>query len=352
MNTAIDKNIFVKSNEENYLDLPGVTQVFHHPTFVKVINDLKAPKIHTNDFGGGYKYRSAEDIQEALKPILLKHKCSVIMRKFDIEDGFEIYAYIIFKDQTYIRCELPGVANYDFDRDLGNNKKISKTQQYAAYQSYAKKYALSNLLMIDDSQNDLDTFTNNNIQNEHRKGNKQNYQQQATNVPTQADCDRALKQIESLALTTPLHQAEYFFDGIRASLPEFEQVLYEACKNKYAAIQEYLESVQNNQQQQHQQKQTSTETSNIQTNSKSVESTNKSGHSQNIKNGSQTKHNTIVLISNQQLAHFQTFIDSRGLDNQIVCEHLGIDALNQIKAADLEAVKKEIDQLAKQEMKA
>ncbi|MDW5462188.1 ERF family protein, partial [Acinetobacter baumannii] len=108
--------------------------------------------------------------------------------------------------------DLPGVATFDFVKDLEKNKKISKTQQFTAYQSYAKKYALSNLLLIDDSQNDLDALTNQNIQNEQQSNNKKNYQNRSNNrVVTQADCDRALKQIEELPLNTSPEQAEYIF---------------------------------------------------------------------------------------------------------------------------------------------
>lgn len=57
-------------------------------------------------------------------------------------------------------------------------------------------------------------------------------------------------------------------------------------------------------------------------------------------------------LSDQQLAEFQDFIDARGLDAKTVCEHLGIDALNQIEASKLDAVKNEIEQLAQEMVKA
>lgn len=57
-------------------------------------------------------------------------------------------------------------------------------------------------------------------------------------------------------------------------------------------------------------------------------------------------------ISNEQRDQLLEFIDERGLDAKTVCEHLGIDNLLQIEAAKLEAVKQEIDNLAKQEMHA
>lgn len=53
-------------------------------------------------------------------------------------------------------------------------------------------------------------------------------------------------------------------------------------------------------------------------------------------------------ISNEQRDQLLEFIDERGLDAKTVCEHLGIDSLMQIEAAQLEAAKQEIDNLAKQ----
>lgn len=55
-------------------------------------------------------------------------------------------------------------------------------------------------------------------------------------------------------------------------------------------------------------------------------------------------------LTDQQLAELQDFIDARGLDAKTVCEHLGIDALNQIEANKLAAVQQEIEQLAKESM--
>lgn len=344
MNAAINSDVLGNATPCNPLDLPGLEQVFHHPTFIKVVNELKAPKSHTNEFGGGYKYRSAEDIQEALKPLLVKYKCTVITRKFDTADGFEIYAYMVFKDQKYIRCDVPGEAKYDFDRDLNSNKKVSKTQQYASYQSYAKKYALGNLLMIDDSQNDLDTHTNNNIKNERQRDNTQKYQNQSNNgyVATKADCDKALKQIKDLPLNTPLTQASYFFDGIRNQLPEFDEILFAACNEKYLAIQQHLESlsqqqqvaIQSNGAAQQQKQQTQQQRGNT-------------TQAQNPTNAPKTG-----CISNKQRDQLQAFIDERGLDTKYVCEFLGIDTLAEIQAAKFDLVKIDIDKLAKQELHA
>lgn len=55
-------------------------------------------------------------------------------------------------------------------------------------------------------------------------------------------------------------------------------------------------------------------------------------------------------VSDTQRDELQAFIDERGLDTKTVCEHLGIDALNQIEESNLQAVKNEIENLAKLEM--
>ena len=53
---------------------------------VKIQNELKAPKNQFNSFGK-YKYRSCEDILEALKPLLLKYNCSLVINDEIKEDN-------------------------------------------------------------------------------------------------------------------------------------------------------------------------------------------------------------------------------------------------------------------------
>ncbi|AZC00896.1 hypothetical protein DKE52_014295 [Acinetobacter pittii] len=178
--------------------------------------------------------------------------------------------------------------------------------------------------MIDDSQNDLDTHTNENIKRENQSRNNQNYHNQRSNyVPTQVDCDKALKQIKELSLDTPLSQAEYFFNGIRNQLPEFDEVLFAACNNKYNEIVQHLENL--NQQQ--------------------LQTANRSAETVQSQPG-------YVPITDKQLVEIRAFISERALDITQVCEHLGIDGLAQIGIAQFEEAKQHIDKLAKQEIKA
>ena len=109
--------------------------------------NLKAKKSRYNGFGK-YNYRAAEDILEAIKPFLLEHKVTVTiseeMLSFDppvmkstatILDGES-------KDAIHT-CAIVGV-------DL-MSKGMSMPQKYGAASSYGKKYALGNLLLIDDT---------------------------------------------------------------------------------------------------------------------------------------------------------------------------------------------------------
>lgn len=59
-----------------------------------------------------------------------------------------------------------------------------------------------------------------------------------------------------------------------------------------------------------------------------------------------------IGISDKQRDELQTFISERGLDIKDICEHFGLDALTQIEVSKLEAVKAEIDQMAKTSMSA
>ena len=64
-------------------------------SLLKIQSELKAPKNQFNSFGK-YKYRSTEDILEAVKPLLLKYECTMI-----ISDSVQEKAGIIFCE-TYI----------------------------------------------------------------------------------------------------------------------------------------------------------------------------------------------------------------------------------------------------------
>ena len=125
---------------------------------LKITTELKAPKNQMNKFGG-YKYRSAEDILEALKPHLKKYKCILKMHdELKIVGDFpyvEATAKLIDCEEVNMQIESSAQAIIDF-----NAKGMQHPQRTGAASSYAKKYAIGNLFLLDDTKDSDATNTN------------------------------------------------------------------------------------------------------------------------------------------------------------------------------------------------
>ena len=115
---------------------------------VKIQAELKAPKNQTNNFGK-YKYRSAEDIIEAVKPILNKYGTALVVSDEVVQVGDRIYikATATLLDGTDDSISVNGWA-----REEESKKGMDSAQLTGSTASYAKKYALSNLFAIDDTK--------------------------------------------------------------------------------------------------------------------------------------------------------------------------------------------------------
>lgn len=117
----------------------------------KIQSELKAPKNQYNSFGK-YNYRSCEDILEALKPLLLKHKCTLIITDDIKECGSLVYVEAraeISKDGKFKIVTAQAGINPD-------RKGMDISQSFGSSSSYARKYALNGLFLIDDTK-DADT---------------------------------------------------------------------------------------------------------------------------------------------------------------------------------------------------
>lgn len=115
--------------------------------------ELKAPKGQYNSFGK-YKYRSCEDILEAVKPLLVKHKCALMITD-DLRMVGEHY-YISSTATLYDTEDGGSVANTAFAREDEQKKGMDGSQITGTASSYARKYALNGLLLCDDTK-DADT---------------------------------------------------------------------------------------------------------------------------------------------------------------------------------------------------
>lgn len=119
---------------------------------ITIQSELKAPKSQFNKFGG-YKYRKAEDILEAVKPLLAKQKCTLIISDDIVMIGNRIYvkATATIKNEKGEFEETTGWA-----REEETKKGMDGSQITGASSSYARKYALNGLFAIDDNA-DSDT---------------------------------------------------------------------------------------------------------------------------------------------------------------------------------------------------
>lgn len=119
---------------------------------ITIQSELKAPKSQFNRFGN-YKYRKAEDILEAVKPILSKQKCTLTITDDIVMVGNRIYV----KATAILKNEKGDTETTTaFAREEDNKKGMDGSQITGAASSYARKYALNGLFAIDDNQ-DSDT---------------------------------------------------------------------------------------------------------------------------------------------------------------------------------------------------
>lgn len=125
-------------------------------------NELKAPKGQFNKFGG-YKYRSCEDILEAVKPLCKKYKTVLVLSDTlaNIGERYYIQATARLTDiEANKESEDTCISNTAYAREEENKKGMDGSQITGTASSYARKYALNGLFNIDDTKDaDTDEFT-------------------------------------------------------------------------------------------------------------------------------------------------------------------------------------------------
>lgn len=113
----------------------------------EIQNELKAPKNQYNSFGK-YKYRSCEDILEAVKPLLKKHGATLTIT----DEVIEVGGMVFIEAQCVLLCNDDEVivrAQAGIDP---NRKGMDIAQSFGSSSSYARKYALNGLFLIDDTK--------------------------------------------------------------------------------------------------------------------------------------------------------------------------------------------------------
>ncbi len=114
--------------------------------------ELKAPKNQFNNFGK-YNYRSCEDILEAVKPLCQKYNLLLTLADAIVEIGGRVYvrATATVVDNDSVNSEGYVSVNA-YAREDENKKGMDGSQVTGSTSSYARKYALNGLFLIDDSK--------------------------------------------------------------------------------------------------------------------------------------------------------------------------------------------------------
>jgi hypothetical protein len=120
----------------------------------KIQAELKCPKGSFNSFGK-YKYRSAEQILESVKPLLQKHGATLTLTDDIIQVGNKLF----LKANAQLSIDKTIVSVNGF-AELGEHKGMSSEQCTGTASSYARKYALNGLFLIDETESDPDSKDN------------------------------------------------------------------------------------------------------------------------------------------------------------------------------------------------
>ena len=123
---------------------------------------LKAPKNQRNKFGG-YNYRSAEDILEAVKPLAIKVGALVTIHDDLVLIGDRYYVKAVVEFHDIDHPEVPAIVTSALAREEEQKKGMDGSQVTGASSSYARKYALNGMFCIDDTKDSDAT-------NDHGKG--------------------------------------------------------------------------------------------------------------------------------------------------------------------------------------
>ena len=133
-----------------------MSELSFYEKLVKVQQELKAPKSNFNKFGN-FRYRSAEDILEAVKPLNAKYGLVLTLTDTPILIGERYYiqatARITDGEESH---EVTAYA-----REAQTKKGMDDSQITGTASSYARKYALNGLFLIDDTKDaDTDEYQN------------------------------------------------------------------------------------------------------------------------------------------------------------------------------------------------
>ena len=194
-------------------------------------SSLKAPKGQTNKFGG-YKYRSCEDILEAVKPLLKKHKLVLTITDDMTEVGGRVY---VKATASVHNAEGHSILTNGFAREEENKKGMDSSQITGSASSYARKYALNGLFCIDDTKDSDAT-------NSHGRTSPGRVNAPAVSKEKLASAKKQIAKGKGLS-DEEMEQLENYIRSSKNSLAAFQAVDEKHGKRMSAKQNDYLKSV-------------------------------------------------------------------------------------------------------------
>jgi hypothetical protein len=178
-----------------------------HEKLSKIQQEFKAKKSRFNSFGK-YNFRSAEDILEALKPFNEKYNMYFKVDETYLGEGVIESVAVAVDAESGTEITAKAIVGVDL-----NQKGMQVPQQFGSASSYGKKYALGNLLLIDDTADADATNTG---------GRDQKKEKPVLKSGTDA-FDKAIQYIKSGGSITAIN-AKYKVDtAAKAELKKYEQ---------------------------------------------------------------------------------------------------------------------------------
>lgn len=114
---------------------------------IRIQAELKAPKNQRNNFGK-YNYRSCEDILEAVKPLLSKENCTLV-----ISDEIKELVGLVYCEAKATISNGTNEVSVTAQAGIDPSRKgMDIAQSFGSSSSYARKYALNGLFLIDDTK--------------------------------------------------------------------------------------------------------------------------------------------------------------------------------------------------------
>ena len=169
--------------------------------------ELKAPKSNFNSFGN-YKYRSCEDILEAVKPLLAKNGCFLTLSDDIVMVGDRIY---VKATATYREGKEELIVTA-FAREEAEKKGMDASQVTGTASSYARKYALNGLFLIDDTK-DADT-------DEYAQETQKKPAKKAEQKPADNPVDKMITPLQKAKLQRLMTDTEWENTVIKNGKPE------------------------------------------------------------------------------------------------------------------------------------